>query len=237
MKLFAISDMHGQLPDANNIPVCDVVVIAGDIVPLMIQRKASKSINWLEYDFYNWVEQLRCQKVIFIAGNHDFFLDPNYLGYDPIEIIKKSINTSRVADKLVYLEANQLFEYNGKTFYSFPWISDLRNWAFYKTHEELVEECNKIPNDLDVLITHQPPRVGQAGMVLQSGRLFGSNFGGAELEQALKDRNINICICGHIHSGNKIPQIMYNEAQTKIYNVSILGEDYQQYYNGTEIEL
>ena len=49
MKIAAFSDNHGWLPD--NMPKADVLVIAGDILPLDIQRDVNKSIQWLKNIF------------------------------------------------------------------------------------------------------------------------------------------------------------------------------------------
>ena len=43
MKIVAVSDLHGNLPD---LPPCDVVCICGDIVPLWVQKSYEKSISW-----------------------------------------------------------------------------------------------------------------------------------------------------------------------------------------------
>ena len=72
MKCVALSDLHGDLPE--DIPECDIVIIAGDILPLNIQRDKIKSTAWLCNEFKNWCNFLKCSKVIFIAGNHDFVL-------------------------------------------------------------------------------------------------------------------------------------------------------------------
>lgn len=69
MKICGISDLHGNL--INNIPNCNVLCIAGDIIPLQIQRKYFASIKWWLKDFCNWVKELPCEKVIFTAGNHE----------------------------------------------------------------------------------------------------------------------------------------------------------------------
>ena len=224
MKLFAISDTHGALP---KIPDCDVLVMAGDIIPLSLQRSIPGSIWWLETSFAEWVESLKCEKVIVIAGNHDFVFEPRW----------GSLDLSKLPDKFVYLAPGKSYEYGGKTFYSFPWTPVLKCWAFYLDHDGLVKECAKIPQDLDVLISHCPPKVGQAGVVQQSGRNYKKDFGCEELTDALSTRNVKYCICGHIHSGDKNVQVMDNDVKTKVYNVSMKDEDYINYYDGIMLNI
>lgn len=224
MKLFAISDTHGALPE---IPDCDVLVIAGDIMPLSLQRSISGSLWWVETAFAEWVESLKCEKVIVIAGNHDFALEPRWESFD----------ASKLPNKIVYLSPGESYECGGKTFYSFPWTPVLKNWAFYLDHDDLTKECAKIPKDLDVLISHCPPKVGQAGVVQQSGRNYKRDFGCEELTEALKTRNVKYCICGHIHSGDKNVQAMDNNVKTRVYNVSVKDEDYITYYGGTMLDI
>ena len=78
IKVAAMSDIHGYLP--NDVPECDVLCIAGDILPLDIQNDMIRSISWLLLDFKPWAESLPCKKVLFVAGNHDFVFQ--WLGPD-----------------------------------------------------------------------------------------------------------------------------------------------------------
>lgn len=81
MKIVCISDLHGFLYKPEDVPECDVVCICGDIVPLDYQGDDVASIAWFCLEFVPWTDQLRCKKVIFIAGNHKlsnlFFVDFN----------------------------------------------------------------------------------------------------------------------------------------------------------------
>lgn len=70
MKICAISDIHGELI---NIPECDVLCIAGDIVELNVQRDNELSKHWFENEFVPWVNKLPCKKVIATPGNHKLF--------------------------------------------------------------------------------------------------------------------------------------------------------------------
>lgn len=79
MKTCGISDLHGDL--INNIPECNVLCIAGDIIPLKIQRDYKASEQWWLNDFCSWVKDLPCKKVIFTAGNHENITFLSFLRY------------------------------------------------------------------------------------------------------------------------------------------------------------
>ena len=42
IKVVAMSDIHGYLRPKDSLPKCDIVCIAGDILPLEIQKTVSK---------------------------------------------------------------------------------------------------------------------------------------------------------------------------------------------------
>lgn len=230
MKCIALSDLHGYLP--KDIPECDVVIIAGDILPLNIQKNKIKSTAWLCNEFKNWCNFLKCGRVIFIAGNHDFVLYHywNEMYLDSNEISEMLFGKHN--EKIVYLCQNS-FVYDNKKFYGFPWCPNLSNWAFYKSDEDLEEAVKLIP-DCDVLISHCPPRGTLQATVLQQGWNYMTDFGCQELSEILNFRNIKYCICGHIHSGKHTEDEVWG---TKIVNVSIKDEDYKINYKYYEFEI
>ena len=233
MKIVCISDLHGHLYKPEDVPECDVVCICGDIVPLDYQDDIIKCVAWFCLEFVPWTDSLRCKKVIFVAGNHDFWLD--HLNYgrkedgtkkerSASEILKKLLpGNNKGKHKLVYLKDNSI-EIEGKTFYGTPWITDLPGWGFNKSYEEFEERLKNIPKKLDVLITHMAPKIGTTGVVLQNGRNCGRDFGSSILAEAIISRDIKYAFCGHIHSGNHL----FDEYKPEHYvqNVSIRDEDY-----------
>lgn len=231
MKVVGISDIHGYLPE---LPSCDVVCISGDILPLEIQRNFKASWVWLLDDFTNWANELDCKHIVFIAGNHDFiFSECGGLGMDMRNLWKDS-------DKIHYLQDTSI-EIDGKVFYGTPWIPNLSGWAFYLDSDRLTDAFNKIP-DCDVLLTHCPPRINHAGMVLQKGYNYGRDFGCEELRLALRDKDVKWVLSGHIHSGEH--NVTYYEHgcddnifTTNIVNVSVKDEDYKVTYKQFEFEL
>ena len=236
MKVIGISDIHGYLPE---LPSCDVVCIAGDILPLEIQRNFKASWVWLLEDFTNWANALDCKHVVFIAGNHDFvFSECGGLGMDMRNLWKDS-------NKIHYLQDSSI-EIDGFKFYGTPWIPVLCGWAFYLDSARLTDKFNEIPN-CDVLLTHCPPRLNNAGKVLQAGYNYGRDFGCEELRIALRDRDVKWALSGHVHSGEH--DVTYYDhtilsgphtskiISTNIVNVSIKDEDYKVTYKPFEFEL
>lgn len=71
MKICGISDIHGNLLE--NIPKCDVLCIAGDVITLNAQRIFDASEYWWKNRFIPWVMQLPCKKVLVVPGNHKLF--------------------------------------------------------------------------------------------------------------------------------------------------------------------
>lgn len=159
MKICGISDLHGNLP--TNIPECEVLCIAGDIIPLKIQRDPQASKDWFLKDFCNWVKELPCSKVIFTAGNHDFFLYDVYKYGDYFGFVAELENNSN--DKAILL-IDELYKYKGIKFYGFPYIRPILfqegKWAFeddYKGIDKPSIYDSLIDKDIDVLITHDSP--------------------------------------------------------------------------------
>lgn len=234
MKIVMMSDLHGYLPKPEDVPECDVVGLCGDIVPLDYQNDDVTSISWFCLEFVPWTDKLRCKKVLFIAGNHDFFLE--HIMYGPAredgtrkirsasEVLKKLLpGNNKGKHKLVYLRDSS-FEFEGKRFYGTPWITDLPRWAFNKSEEDVEKEYSKIPFSCDVLMTHMPSSMCNMGTVLQSNYNYETNYGSEVLTDALVNRNIRYTFCGHVHSGEHNIQ-EYKEG-CKIVNVSLKDERY-----------
>lgn len=152
MKICGISDIHGNLLE--NIPECDVLCIAGDVITLNAQRNFDASEHWWKDRFVPWIIKLPCKKVLVIPGNHDIYLEHLYNEDKWEEFCDyMAMNTE---GKLHFL-IDQSFEYEGISFYGTPWIEPIsfqeNKWAF-----EIKEDnpYSKIPK-CDVLITHDSP--------------------------------------------------------------------------------
>jgi len=138
MKFVVISDTHGQHRSLK-LPKGDVIIHAGDI---------SKSGHPVEIeDFLDWFSKLKFKYKIFIAGNHDFFLEHAHP-----RVIEQMIPKG-----VIYLNDSGA-EINGIKFWGSPITPWFHNWAFNRERgEEIKKHWELIPDDTDVLITHGPP--------------------------------------------------------------------------------
>lgn len=149
MKICAISDIHGNLID---IPKCDVLCIAGDMVDLATQRNIELSKKWLKDKFVPWINGLDCGKVIATAGNHDFVFEDDTTFKDELATLTN--------DKFKLL-IDEEYTYDGVTFYGTPWIEPIRfqKWAF-EDYGIVDNPFEKIPK-CDILITHENPNYNE----------------------------------------------------------------------------
>lgn len=247
LKCVGISDTHGLLP--KDLPPGDVLCIAGDISPLDYQSDQTQMVSWFCLEFLPWVMDTPYDKVLLVAGNHDFFLENIHRRIKPIsvppyhevtwrsgsEVMKKLLPGTLKGkySKLVYL-CDSSFNYYGRRFYGTPWCSNLSNWAFYKDSEGLSDAFGRIPKKCDVIITHQPPKIEALGQVLEGGWNRGEDYGCQELADVLMLRDFKYALCGHVHSGQHLPVEM---GEKRLVNVSLKNEDYKYAYYPFEFEI
>lgn len=211
MKICALSDMHGQLVD---IKPCDLVLICGDSVSLNMQRYDETTEEWYRYVFKPWADKLPCDKVLWIAGNHDN-MQGSYHAYK--EMFPDM-------DKVTYLEDEGIIV-EGLKIWGTPWCKVFGRWHFMASPEKLKERYSLIPENLDILITHDAP-YGCSDVLLDRTCPWWTpnHIGNKELAEAIKEKKPKYHFSGHLHSCNR--EIIEWEG-VKHANVSILGEDYR----------
>ena len=229
MKIFATSDLHGQLEGLNPTGY-DLVIIAGDIAPLKGFTKWNMydQKKWIQKKFVSWMESYPNTQFVFVPGNHDLSLEHERTcrmsGFD--WSIRLPENAHMLYDSGI--------ELLGLKIYGTPWVPIISYmWAFEAEHDKLVKKFSKIPYDLDILITHAPPHISNCVLdySLQTGN---GPFGSNELTQALYDKQPRMCFCGHIHSGDHSP---FKFDNCTIYNVSRIDECYEIAYEPTIVEV
>jgi Icc-related predicted phosphoesterase len=174
-RVAATADLHGNTPE---IPPCNVLLIAGDVCPvsdhgLDFQRR------WLETVFAPWLASLEAGAVVGIAGNHDFVAqaDPDLMRGLPWTYLQDESTT--VA---------------GLTVHGAPWTPTFNEWAFMRDEPALIPIWARIPEDVEVLMTHGPPF--ERGDLVVDGRHAGSTTLLARLAELA---GLRLHVYGHIH--------------------------------------
>ena len=229
MKVTALSDIHGNLIDITE--ACDLICICGDISPLEIQKDYIKMTKWFFNDFYKWILKLPCERVILTPGNHDFW-------------IEKFINTSKMYlwDKLEILINDSTMVYNSiddkwYNIYATPICKDFGKWPYMPGNENLEKYYKKIPDNVDILITHDSPQIGKVGNILEDTNSFypfGRPAGNEVLANIIFTKKPKYVLSGHIHSGCHDVNTYNN---INLVNVSILDESYKIAYKPLTFEI
>lgn len=232
MKFVTISDTHRQHKKLDSIlPEADMIIHSGD----MDITSINKAIEFLD-----WFSSLDYKYKIFIAGNHDKFLDESH-----------SIGTSRKAKEIlfekypdvVYLEDSSV-EIEGVKIYGSPYTPRFgTNWAFQLTfdandqmlyqnyHNKIyptsMSKWSQIPEDTDILITHGPPY----GILDKVEAFYSPNInesvGDKILIEKIEEVNPKYHIFGHIHEQSGILHL----GDTTYINASVLDEEYNHRNN------
>ena len=226
-----MSDLHGELPYAKE--SSEITLICGDIVPLSIQRSISESKLWLKTEFAYWARNWPSDKIFFIAGNHDFVFD-GHMSYN--DIMELSINSN---NKLWYLQNNSVIytDKEGKdyTIFGTPYGHIFREWAFMLPDEELAIKYADIPENVDILLSHDAADINNLGLVPPSiWHPESLNVGNTILAEAVKLKKPKYYFCGHVHDGNHKVETIDN---TLMANVSLLNDSYQISYEPLYLDI
>jgi Icc-related predicted phosphoesterase len=192
VRIVAVSDTHcchHEIAVADG----DVFVHAGDFLSF------GDEVEFRE--FVTWLRALPHENKIVVAGNHDRFV----AGY-PIDA------RAAIADAgAIYLE-DELITIDGATFYGSPWTPEFMNWAFMLARgSEIKEKWDRIPDSLDVLITHGPP----------SG-IMDFGLGCEELLKRVFRATPKVHIFGHIHECYGVREV----DGIRFINASIMDEQF-----------
>jgi Icc-related predicted phosphoesterase len=199
LKLCFISDTHGVYPA--EMPAADVLVHSGDF-----SRSGSRQDL---VDFQTWLLKVRhlYKKIIVCPGNHDKYVQ----GYT--ELSKQLLKDSCT------LLVNKTYTYEGVVFYASPYTPKFgHRWAYQLMDKAQAQETwAKIPDTVDVLVTHGPPR----GILDMTAR--GVRDGCPWLLDKVLLVRPKIHAFGHIHEGHGTYQ---NGSGTLFVNSAYLDENY-----------
>ncbi|CAI6028749.1 unnamed protein product [Clonostachys chloroleuca] len=146
VSIVCISDTHNYQPE---LPDGDILIHAGDLSQSGTFEEVQKTILWISQQLFEY-------KVV-IAGNHDLILDPSRDQDKHAEIKRNQLEWGDI----IYLENSSatLTCSNGRrlTVYGSPCSPQHGNWAFqYPRHNNVWSGTSF--GDIDILVTHAPPR-------------------------------------------------------------------------------
>ena len=197
MRLVLISDTHGFHKDLK-VPDGDVLIHCGDY---------SNRGNFYDLCNFNaWIGRQPHEYKLVISGNHDIFASQ----------VSKYV-VQEFLSNAIYLE-NESAYINGITFWGSPFTPLYGNWAFMRTRGDAMAAIwAKIPQDLDVLISHGPPQ----GIL--DANVNHELCGCYDLRKAIRSRRIGLHCFGHLHEA--YGDITVDE--TRYINCSVLNEWYE----------
>lgn len=141
-------------------------------------------------------------------------------------------------DKVRYLK-NEYIDYissqDAKIYHIFgtPYCHIFGNWAFMRDEETLAKKFNQIPGNVDILISHDAP-YGTSDVCFEGWAADGCHKGCPELRDTIIASKPKYNFHGHLHSANHGEELL---GETKVYNTSILNEQYNLVYEPLIIRL
>ena len=227
MRVTAISDLHGYLPEIED---TDLLLITGDWSPLEIQTNYLAMKEWFSDVFIQWMKDVPADKIIFIAGNHDFICDPTFMyPYCFIEhILEPVLRKNKLTKKIKYINCTSTI-YKKYRIHGNPYVEGCRGWAY--SNAQLLGVYNTIPH-CDILITHQPPLFNSVGATIVDNQHY--DFGSFNLLQAITRAKPLYHFFGHVHEGNHNPS-KYDS--TTLYNCALKNEEYNVAFKPVVVDL
>jgi len=208
MKIWAISDTHGMHEQLKVPEGIDMVIYGGDC-----SNSFSKAINFNEVaKFLEWWNALDIPHKVLIAGNHDTSMENNMHGFNKLD---KSRNFH-------YLE-HQFKEIEGLKIFGSPFTPTFGTWAFMKDRAKMDKLWEHIPDNLDILVVHGPPK----GILDLSENRFGEieQCGDKALLRHVLHRKPKVMIFGHIHNYKEyMNQGIREHGGVKFMNVSCVED-------------
>lgn len=217
MRITAISDMHGYPPP---IPATDILIVAGDSSPVYMSHNPDKQQTWWDDALGPWLSSQPAAHKVIIGGNHDF----NCQAYP--DAVRRWANkwTHQGQGRIHYLQ-DEAVEIYGIKFYGYPWIPNLKSWAFYAHENTLRAKAYAIPAETEILVTHGCPE-GMGDKMWDAEPSSYRHVGDAPMREAVVNHlpALKLHVFGHIHEAYGAYGIPMRTAIH--HNVSHLDRDY-----------
>lgn len=201
MKLSVISDSHGFKFDAEP---CDVLIHCGDMTGRGTYHETISMAKYLR-------DTAKADHILIVPGNHDLCFE------EDLETMRHDVGS---IDNRVTILVDKLVNIDRVSFYGSPWTPPFFQWAFMLEEPALAKKFATIPETLDVLITHGPPRG-----ILDPG-YKDPHVGSTALLEAVQKRHIRHHFFGHLHgAGGKGSKLQ--DLDTIFHNVAMVDDRYK----------
>eukprot|EP01126_Amoeba_proteus_P005607 TRINITY_DN118_c0_g1_i33.p1 TRINITY_DN118_c0_g1~~TRINITY_DN118_c0_g1_i33.p1 ORF type:complete len:234 (-),score=45.58 TRINITY_DN118_c0_g1_i33:228-929(-) len=208
-RFVCVSDTH-TVHRSLVLPEADVFIHCGDIT-------LCGRVDVLK-DFNAWLGELPYKHKIIIGGNHDISFHENFYDAHFWRYHESKHQLPPTVDFLsngTYLR-DSMITINGITIYGSPWVLPFHTWAWNAPEEDLDKIFAAIPENVDVLVTHNPPRGCRS--------LFNSeDIGSASLLKHVKRAKPLVHVFGHVHLGYGVTET----EKTIFVNAASIDKKYQ----------
>lgn len=219
MKIWFVSDTHGR-HQSLQVPEADVLVHCGDE-----SNHGNASMNESESrQFFEWFIGTEIPTKIFVPGNHSTAVEAGLVRPGEYPGVRFLIHES--------------IEVGGLKFFGSPYTPRFYDWAYMKSRDKLDMVWASIPEDVDVLVTHGPPKG-----ILDITRDTESNglvqVGCAALRRHVDERiKPMIHAFGHIHDEKGVSNYgMLTRGETRFINCACCNLRCELKHNGFVVEV
>ena len=228
--IVTISDTHNQ-HDSIKVPDGDIIIHAGDFTGRGLKYEIENFIEWFAALPHTWK--------ILIAGNHDKGTDPDQT--NPIYVGgEKFFKDLCALNDIIVLEDDSCDVMSNDGELIKIWGSPVsptfgRGWAWNRDRGlDIKKHWDKIPEDIDIIVTHGPPfmcgdRVNYPNTAADGSPLY--NVGCAQLLDKINKTKCKMTVSGHIHEDRGV-KIDKKNGITHV-NASSLNLQYTPYLDNT----
>lgn len=210
MRIVCVSDTHlmherGPL----EVPDGDLLIHAGDAL-------AGGSLSELVV-FCGWLAKLPHRRKVFVPGNHDWPFEQDL-----------AAAKARLPEGVICLVDEEAVV-DGLRIYGSPWQPEFMDWAFNLPRgHRLREKWNRVPNGVDILVTHGPP------LRILDLNYASEHVGCGDLHDVVTGRvRPRLHVFGHIHGGHGT----FAVGPTLFVNASICDEAYRPDFGPVVLDL
>lgn len=240
MKVWLLSDTHGK-HGMVYVPLdVDLMIFAGDAGT----TSETHENNSVVLDFIEWMDSLEhIPNKVWIAGNHDTSIGRKVLR--PKELPGYNKNWIYLEHEAVTLniDGREIKIFGSPYTPSFGY-----NWAFNVKRNKIDAYWQDIPEGLDFLITHGPPRgildYTESGVEFREYNEVGNvacyACGDAALKRHIEEKKPKYHVFGHIHSERNCSNagiFKPSNSRTTFINAAVLDLRYQLNNDGVILEI